>query len=120
MRVTIIEPEEALPALPAAVEANAYRITLEALTNAVRHSQAQQFTIRFRCEVGSDASSNLVIQMTDDGIGIPVDYKAGVGLRSMRERAEELGGKLAVERLESHGTQITCWLPITTALVDRM
>ena len=53
MRIEISGPQEGLPALPAAVEANAYRIALEALTNATRHAQAQHCRVQFACE--SDA-----------------------------------------------------------------
>ncbi len=43
---------------------------------------------------------------------MPEQARAGVGLRSMRERAEELGGGLQIEPLLPHGTCITAWLPL--------
>ena len=75
-----------LPALPAAVEVAAYRIGLEALTNVARHAQAAACVIRL-CQDGGALS----VEIADDGIGIAAAAPAGVGLRSMRERAEELG-----------------------------
>jgi two-component system NarL family sensor kinase len=105
-------PEEGLPELPAAVEVNAYRIVLEALANAARHSQAQHCTVKFQAERHGSHPAALVIQISDDGAGMPRQYRAGVGLRSMRERAEEIGGRLAVEAGRPHGTEIIAWLPL--------
>jgi signal transduction histidine kinase len=113
--ITVVGPEEVLPKLPAAVEANAYRIALEGLTNAARHAQAQHCTIRFACEEQQHngvARPALVVQISDDGVGMPAQYRAGVGMRSMRERAEELGGHLTIASTDPHGTQVTAWLPL--------
>jgi signal transduction histidine kinase len=100
-------PVGSLPDLPPAVEVNAYRIVLEALQNTRRHAHAQHCLVKF--EIDQD---NLVIQVSDDGAGLPRDYRAGVGLRSMRHRAEELGGRLSAEPASPHGTKITAWLPL--------
>jgi signal transduction histidine kinase len=113
--ITVEGPEEGLPRLPAAVEANAYRIALEGLTNATRHAQAQHYTIRFACqehECNREAYPALLVEVSDDGVGIPGHYRAGVGLRSMRERAEELGGQLMITPAHPHGTQVSAWLPL--------
>jgi signal transduction histidine kinase len=83
--VTVNAPAE-LPALPAAVEVAAYRIVQEALENVSKHSQARQCAIRFANHNG------LEIEITDNGIGLPPHLTPGVGLRSIRERVEELGG----------------------------
>jgi signal transduction histidine kinase len=78
----------AFPALPAAVESAAYRITVEALTNALRHAEASHILVR----LGLDR--DLTIEVRDDGVPAHGDpaWSAGVGLRSMDERAAELGG----------------------------
>jgi signal transduction histidine kinase len=55
----------------------------------------------------------LIISISDDGAGLPKEYHAGVGLRSMRERAEEIGGRLKIESVALGGTQITVWLPLS-------
>jgi two-component system NarL family sensor kinase len=96
------------------VEANAYRIALEALTNVARHAQARRCEIVFRCEPaqGEGEKTALFLQIRDDGVGMPETYRAGVGLRSMRERAEELGGRLVIETTAPNGTQICAWLPL--------
>jgi signal transduction histidine kinase len=103
--VTVDAPAE-LPALPAAVEVAAYRIVQEALENVSKHSQAQQCTIRFANHNG------LEVEITDNGIGLPPNITPGVGLRSMRERAEDLGGSCVIERCMDGGTLILAHLPI--------
>lgn len=96
-----------LPALPAAVEVAAYRIAAEALTNVVRHSRAR------RCDVWLCLDDALYVAVDDDGAGLPGDLRAGVGLTSMRERAEELGGALRVERRPESGTRVIARLPLS-------
>jgi signal transduction histidine kinase len=103
--VAVAAPTE-LPALPAAVEVAAYRIVQEALENVSKHSRALECVIRFANHHG------LEIEITDDGIGLPSSVTPGVGLRSMRERAEELGGSCVIERSLTGGTRILAHLPI--------
>jgi signal transduction histidine kinase len=104
LQIEIIEPSEGLPTLSAAVEVAAYRIVLEAVTNVIHHAQAKHCAIRFA--VSHNGSDNdLQIEIQDDGKGMPEAHRAGIGLRSMRERAEEIGGTCIVE---SNGRQGTC------------
>jgi signal transduction histidine kinase len=105
----IFTPEKGLPRLPAAVEVNAYRILLEAWNNAIRHAHASRCTLRFLVE-----QDKLVISIQDDGVGMPREYRAGVGVRSMRARAGEIGGELHVESVQPHGTCITARLPLSS------
>ncbi|HEY3335350.1 MAG TPA: GAF domain-containing sensor histidine kinase [Candidatus Limnocylindrales bacterium] len=95
-----------LPDLPAAVEVAAYRITVEAMTNVVRHAGARL------CRVRLVAGAQLTIEVTDDGRGLPVPVRAGTGLESMRERAEELGGHVVFERIPDGGTRVVARLPL--------
>ncbi|WP_420121888.1 sensor histidine kinase [Nakamurella sp.] len=97
----------ALAALPAAVEVAAYRIVSEALTNVVRHAAATTCRVGLTVEAGA-----LRIEIADDGRGIPADAVAGVGLRSLRERAEELGGTCDVHCPPAGGTVVQAWIPI--------
>ena len=100
-----------LPPLPAAVEVAAYRIALEALTNVVRHAHAQHCAIRLWLE-SSERNTFLRVEVSDDGAGLPRSLRAGVGLRSMRERAEELGGTLTIEPAQGGGTCVLARLPL--------
>jgi signal transduction histidine kinase len=111
LQIEITEPLEGLPPLSAGIEVAAFRIVLEALTNVIRHAQAKYCAIRFSL---SHNGSNDILQteIQDDGKGMPDDHRAGVGLRSMRERAEELGGSCSIESDAIHGTRVLVCLPI--------
>lgn len=104
-----VEGPEALPPLPAAVEVAAYRIALEALNNAARHAAANRCTVRIALQ--EDA---LRLEVEDDGEGLAGDHRVGVGLHSMRERAEELGGSFAVDNVPLGGTRVRAILPSDT------
>jgi signal transduction histidine kinase len=101
-----IEAPQTVDPLPAAVEVAAYRISVEALTNVVRHAQASNCTIQVRRE------ADLVIEISDDGRGLPAEIPRGIGLRSMRERAEELGGRCVIAARPEGGTQVAVHLPL--------
>lgn len=102
-----------MPALSAAVEVAAYRIVLEALTNVIRHAQAKYCAIRF--SVNRNVSNEaLNIEIQDDGKGMPEARRVGVGLRSMRERAEEIGGRCVIESNARQGTCVTVKVPLIT------
>jgi signal transduction histidine kinase len=96
-----------LGALPAATEVAAYRIAREALSNVVRHARAGSCVVRLARE-----GEELVVTVSDDGRGISADGPRGVGLGSMAERADELGGTLTVTtRPDVDGTVIEARLP---------
>ncbi len=94
-----------LPDLPAAVEVAVYRIVQEALTNVVRHAAARTCVL----SLGLDGAA-LAVSVVDDGCGVG-SSPAGVGMASMRERAEELGGALTVTSSPG-GTRVTARLPL--------
>jgi signal transduction histidine kinase len=103
---TVTGPDQRL-ALPAAVEIAAYRIAVEALTNAARHSQAH------RCEVVVEmGASEVHVTVSDDGIGLDPARPPQVGLWSMRERAAEVGGRCAVTARPGGGTVVRATLPL--------
>jgi signal transduction histidine kinase len=102
----VVEAPEGLPNLPAAVEVAVYRITQEALTNVARHARATTCVVRLAVD------DNVALEIADDGVGIPSRRSAGVGLSSMHERAEELGGVCAVEALPEGGTRVPARLPL--------
>ena len=107
LRVAVEAPEQ-LPALPAAVEVAAYRIVQEALTNVARHAQAHSCDVRLSLPDDRD----LQIEVSDDGVGLPKEPRAGVGLLSMHERAEEVGGTCVVEPAPGRGTHVLVKLPL--------
>lgn len=104
LEIAVASPH--LPELPPAVEVAAYRIVTEALTNVARHAQAS------RCDVELDLRDGLEIDVYDDGIGFAESARPGVGLRSMRERADELGGSFTAGKCAPHGTRIQVRLPV--------
>ncbi|GIJ46866.1 hypothetical protein Val02_37520 [Virgisporangium aliadipatigenens] len=105
LSVTVDAPDE-LDGLPAAVEVAAYRIVAEALTNVARHAHAA------RCTITVELSDALVLTVVDDGVGLPTAGRRGVGLDSMRERAEELGGTCALRTVAPHGTAVEVRMPL--------
>ena len=109
--VFTVEVTKDLPSLPAAVEVACYRIAQEAIANASRHSGANSCRIRF--SLGDDGEQMLELEVADDGVGMPRDRTAGVGMSSMRERAEELGGTLSIEAAPQGGTRIVARLPLS-------
>lgn len=101
-----LEVSTPLPPLPAAAEVAVYRIVMEAINNALRHAKARKVIVEIRAE-----SKNLMVEVRDDGIGLAPEAIAGVGLASMRERAEELGGHFAILP-NSRGLHLQAVLPL--------
>ena len=119
-----VEAPESLPPLPAAVEVACYRIAQEAITNVARHARATACDVR----ISVDREKNeLSLQVSDDGVGLPgtepgtepgaeSDARhAGVGLSSMRERTDELGGVLSLSGSPEGGTLVSVRLPLPAA-----
>lgn len=93
--------------LASELEVAAYRITSEALMNAAKHSGAQHAHVGIELRDG-----HLEMCVWDDGTGVPEDYVHGVGLQSMCDRAETLGGSLHIEPMHPHGTRVSARLPV--------
>jgi len=94
--------------LPELFETNLYRVVQEALINVQRHARATQAVVR--CIRGGDF---ITIEVEDDGIGFDVDPQAalaGVGMRAMRERVNELDGVLTIDALDP-GTLVRAIIP---------
>jgi signal transduction histidine kinase len=106
--VCTVDAPESWPALPAAVEVAAYRIATEAVTNVFRHAHAR------RCEVRLAAREDrLLLEIVDDGTGLPDPPRVGVGTRSIAERAAEIGGRASiVRRSDRPGTIVRAELPL--------
>lgn len=95
-------------ALPTPLAAAAYAIASEALHNARRHGNATTVDIRVRVR------DELELVIRDDGTGFDASSTPGVGLRSMRERAEELGGRSTIEAGDE-GVTVRAFLPLAVA-----
>jgi signal transduction histidine kinase len=97
-----------LPSLPPLVAVHTYRIASEALTNAVRHSGAERISVRL-----VDGDDGAAIVVADDGHGMPAHPRPGShGLRTMRSRAESIGGSLTVgPGDDGRGTVVELRLP---------
>ncbi len=84
-----------------------YRIAQEAITNALRHGRARTISIALRCDGPSG-----VLEINDDGTGAPHPVAEGVGLRSMRYRAQRMGGALAAGPRDEGGWRVACTFPL--------
>jgi two-component system NarL family sensor kinase len=101
-----ITAPDPLPPLPAAVEAAAFRIAQEALTNVARHAHAGHACVTIA------VGETLQLEVDDDGCGVAPDRHPGVGLTSMRERATELGGSFKLAARPGGGTSLRVELPL--------
>jgi two-component system NarL family sensor kinase len=109
LHVTVQAPPDALR-LPPEVEVAAYRIALEAVTNVARHARATHCTVSV-----SVSGEELAIRVCDDGVGVRQARPSGLGLRSIAERAAELGGAATVEAAVGGGTVVSARLPLGRA-----
>jgi signal transduction histidine kinase len=91
--------------LPAPVEAAAYYVVAEALTNVAKYANASEARIDVRRDDG-----RLVVEVADDGVG-GADASRGSGLRGLADRVEALGGRLEVSSPEGGGTTLRATLP---------
>jgi signal transduction histidine kinase len=84
-----------------------YRVLQEALNNVARHSGAKKAWVRLRF-----AAEHLQLEVEDHGSGFPASGpRQGIGLVAMRERAELLGGKIAIARPADGGTLVSMTVP---------
>ncbi len=110
LKITLKGDEQALRQLPAAHEQAAERIALEALTNVVRHANADRCRLVLELQEGPPPLLQMTIE--DDGRGLPPGYLPGVGIASMLERAEALGGSIKFETNLPQGTRVVVRLPL--------
>ena len=93
--------------LPEPVEAGAYYVVAEMLTNAAKHARASMV------EVNAEASGGtLRVRVHDDGVG-GADPVRGSGLLGLKDRLEALGGTFSVHSPAGGGTTVRCELPVT-------
>ena len=94
--------------LAAEQEEALYRIAQEALANVVKHAHAQQATVRLRLD-----TTGPLLEINDDGRGFAwhESLRGSYGLRTMRERAEQLGGTMEIDTQPGGGTCVRVRLP---------
>ncbi|MEU4235432.1 histidine kinase [Nonomuraea sp. NPDC026600] len=95
--IVTVDAPDPLPPLPAAVEVAAYRIATEAVTNTLRHGRAGT------CRISLRLDGALHLEVRDDGDPADAPWRHGVGIRSMHERAGELGGTLTAGPTDQGG-----------------
>ncbi|MEU6009632.1 sensor histidine kinase [Streptomyces sp. NPDC047453] len=106
LTVTVDAPEQ-LPQLPAAVEVTAYRVAVEAVTNIARHAAVTAATLTLDLR----GTTHLRVTVADSG-RCTEPWTPGVGIQSMHERVEQIGGTLTV-RTTPEGATITAELPLS-------
>ena len=92
--------------LPETVEAAAYFVVCEALTNVAKYAQASEARVR----VGR-IDGRAQVEIVDDGVG-GADEHSGSGLRGLADRVEALGGRLMVDSPAGAGTAVRALLPV--------
>jgi signal transduction histidine kinase len=92
--------------LPPEIEMALFRIVQESLTNIHRHSGSDTAIIRL-----SRSMSEIALEVTDKGSGMSVGATPGVGIASMRERAQQLGGRLEISS-QNGGTRLKAVIPL--------
>src|SRR5262249_11642087 len=92
-----------------------YRIVQEAVTNAVKHGHISEVNVGL-----SRLDGDLVLSISDDGIGLPrsMPVDRGLGLRIMASRAGMIGATLSVENKSEGGVIVTCGLPVKSGEVN--
>lgn len=108
--VDLAAPQGVASGVSAQVEADAYRIVQESLSNVLRHSSAHHVLVRLSRSVGE-----LVVTVEDDGLPLPDaegSESTGNGLVGMRERAEALGGRLYAGFRPGTGWRVQAVLPL--------
>jgi signal transduction histidine kinase len=96
--------------IPRNVQEDIYRIAQEALNNSLKHSNATHVTLRL-----SQQNGVLVMKIWDDGQGFAMESlrdRKGMGLTSMKERAENLDGELLIDSKPGEGTEVVAKIPL--------
>jgi signal transduction histidine kinase len=101
-----VSVEVSVERLPSGVEATAYFVVSEALTNVVKHARARGAAVTARVERGE-----LRVEVRDDGIGgVRADH--GTGLGGLEDRVSAMGGRLVLESPTDGGTRVCALLPL--------
>jgi PAS domain S-box-containing protein len=96
------------PSLPLSAKEVVYRIAQEAIQNTIKHAQASRLSVQLERK-----ASELVLTVQDNGCGFEPQrvYPGHLGLRSMQERAVQIGGNLLIHSAPGEGTRVQAFLP---------
>lgn len=86
------------------------RILQEAMCNAMRHAQARSITVSAYSRSGEDGRPGVIVELADDGSGLPPDLHEGRGMSNMRRRAGAIGASFEIVS-RATGTAVCLWLP---------
>jgi signal transduction histidine kinase len=103
----VFECPLAVPGLEVSVATHLYRIAQEAAENAARHGRATRIVISLDA-----AEDELILTVSDNGVGLPARRSEGLGLRLMAYRADLIGAALHIGSPAAGGTRVTCALPL--------
>jgi two-component system sensor histidine kinase UhpB len=106
------EIDPGLGAIDAVVSQTVYRVMQEGITNVLRHAQATEMRLK-----ATAADGKVVVEISDDGIGMPANVVMGRGLTGMRERVRALGGTFELFRSDGR-TCVRCSLPFAPAELE--
>jgi signal transduction histidine kinase len=108
----VAEPFATRP--PEDLETTCFRVTQEALTNTVRYAKAEHTRVELR-----QTTDELALEICDDGVGFDVQAArerarqgTSLGVLSMQERVELVGGQFVIESAPGHGTKVYVRLPL--------
>jgi signal transduction histidine kinase len=100
-----------IPALPTTIALSMYRFAQEALTNIAKHADANQVIVQLTQENG-----NIRLSIADNGRGFKYDPESlgsnGIGLVSMQERIDLIGGVLEITTAPGLGTRLVATVPL--------
>jgi len=107
-----LQADDAIKPVPAEIALCFYRVAQEALHNTAKHSGASEVLVTL-----SDHNAFLRMRITDAGKGFnPADAAGGLGLASMRERLQMVGGQLRVKSKPGAGTELTAQAPVELSI----
>ena len=102
-----------LPKISETISITSYRIIQECLTNITRHAKAKNVEIHINYIKKNKSIAMIDIEVIDDGVGFNKSHRDGFGLSGMRERINEIDGKINITSNINQGVQFNIQLPIT-------
>jgi two-component system sensor histidine kinase UhpB len=106
------EMDPALDAVDAVVSQTVYRVLQEGITNVLRHAQATEMRL-----TATVSDGQVLVEISDNGVGMPANVVIGRGLTGMRERVRALGGTFDLSRSDGR-THVRCSLPFAPAELE--